>query len=58
MPKLLELTVALECNKAEIDCYVRKLINPPPVDPKARKLLGLCKEEDATLGSTFPMKDS
>ena len=56
--KLLEVTVTAECNKADIDWYVRKPTDPSPVDPEACKPLGLCGEEDATLVPTFPMKYS
>ena len=37
-----------ECNNVDIDFYMGKPTDPPLVDPKAGKLLGLCKEEDAT----------
>ena len=37
---------------------MRKSTDPPPADPKAGELLGLCEEEDVTLGPTFPMEDS
>ena len=56
--KLLEIMVFPECNKAGIDLCMRKPIDPPAVDPKAGKLLGICEEEDGTQGPTFPMKDS
>ena len=39
-----------ECNNANIDWYMRKPTDPPPVDPQAEKLLWLCEEEDGTLG--------
>ena len=59
MPKLLEeVDIAAECIKADIEWYVRKQTDISSVDSKAGKLLGLCKEEDATLGPTFPTKDS
>ena len=57
-PRLLEIMVTLMHNKGDIDLFGRKLQNPPLVGLKAGKLLGLCEEEETTLGPTFPMKDS
>ena len=54
--KFPEVMTTPECNKADIDWYGRKPTDPPLVDTKAGKLLGLCKEEDATLAPTFPIR--
>ena len=47
-----------ECNKADIDWYVKMPTDPSLVDHKASKLPGQCKEGDATLGLAFPMIES
>ena len=57
-PRLLEVMVFPEGNRAEIDWYVRMPTDPPPGDTKIGKLLRQCVEEDATLGPTFPMINS
>ena len=42
-----------ECNKGDINWFVRMPTDPPLVDPKAGKLPGQCKKGDATLGLAF-----
>ena len=54
-PEFLEAMDYLECNNGDTDWYVRMPIDPPLVDPKARKLPGQCEERDATLELGFPM---
>ena len=48
-PGLLHVMVSPDCNKAGIDCCVRKPTDPSLDGPIFGKLLGLCEEEDATL---------
>ena len=52
--KLLEVADSPSCNNADIDCYVKMLTIPPPVDPNIERLLELCEEEDASLAPIFP----
>ena len=37
---------------------MRMPTDPPSADPNAGKLIGKCKEKDASQGPTFLMKDS
>ena len=53
--RLLEVLDSPKCNKGAIDWYIRMPTDPHPVNPKAGKLHGQCKKEDATLGPAFPV---
>ena len=57
-PNLPKVMTFPECNKTDNDWCIRKPTDPPPFDPKTGKLLELFKEEDPTLGPTFPIKGS
>ena len=54
-PRLLEVMDVLECNKGDIDCYLRIPTGPPLADPIAGKLPRQCEEGYATLILAFPM---
>ena len=56
--RLLEGMDFPECNKGNIDWYVRMPTDPPLVVPKARKLPGQCDDGYVNLGLAFPMIES